>query len=1042
MAQPQAYNREVDFTERDGDDTNHAGINAELDAAALSINQIRDNLALIQRDDGGLQNGIVTAESLAPSAFDAVLADVNEATQEAQTAANQATLAASTAIAARNDAQTAETSAETAAAAALLNANTATTKAAEALASATSASASASTATTKAAEASTSATNAATSATAAAASATSAGTSATNAATSAASALASKNAAATSETNAAASASSALASLNEFKGRYYGPLATDPTLDPLGNAPTAGDLYFNTGTNRLRVFNATTSTWNEGNAGSVAVQNFSGTGSQTVFALAAAPESENNTQVYIGGVYQQKDQYSISGTTLTFTSAPPAGTNNIEVVTMNTLPLGVTSDDLVQTAPEPGGLWSTVRGFITWMKGRWDALTSANGASLVGFTPAGTGAVERTVQSKLREFVSVKDLGAVGDGVVDDTAAIQAAINAASSLGKAVFFPAGTYIINGTLTAGTLAVLRGEAAEKVVLKKTGAGHILDILGTTQKYDIEIADITFDVNNIDSAVVAEYVTNFYVRRCKFKTMRLWGVHVGVQNGADSAIRNTRVVIENCTFENGTLTYEHVLIYNSQDVTVRGCSFKTGANAIGVGIYQNVERITVEDCYFQIHIGLYYSVSTNNITVANCDFNQCTSAIQGANQSDNGAFGMAVAYNVEVKGCRFRSNTTGLQLGAVYNAVVSDSVFDYNLQQGIIINAGNSPVSNQSQAITIVGCIFFNNNFSNGSSINNPAILFSAVGGSLYTTILGCAFWDNQGTKTQLYPVAFVGAFTWGNVTVANCRLAAYSGALSVGAGGSATVGANVRVVDCTDVSATLPTGVILRDVRGEWRSTGNNTASLISTGDVVAKITAGSSNTAILDLGRSGATTSGRIVYDNGNNYEIYTAGTARLRLDSGGNLKPSTDNAYACGTGSNRWTAVYAATGTIQTSDERTKVEIGGIPQEWLDAWGDVQYMRFKFADSVAQKGDGARWHLGLVAQRVRDAFADRGIDPFEIGLLCFDKWEDEYADVLDEDGNATGEKRIVTTAGERYGIRYEEALALECAYLRSKLSM
>lgn len=104
MAQPQAYNREVDFTERDGDDTNHAGINAELDAAALSINEIRDNLALIQRDDGGLQAGIVTAESLAPSAFDAVLDEVNEATLEAQTAANQATLAASTAVSARNTA--------------------------------------------------------------------------------------------------------------------------------------------------------------------------------------------------------------------------------------------------------------------------------------------------------------------------------------------------------------------------------------------------------------------------------------------------------------------------------------------------------------------------------------------------------------------------------------------------------------------------------------------------------------------------------------------------------------------------------------------------------------------------------------------------------------------------------------------------------------------------------------------------------------------------------------------------------------------------
>ncbi len=112
MAQPQAYNRETDFTERDGDDTNHAGVNTELDAAALSINEIRDNLALIQRDDGALKNGIVTAESLSDSAFNAVLGEVATATAAASASADRSTLFATQAEADRIAAQAAAAAAQ------------------------------------------------------------------------------------------------------------------------------------------------------------------------------------------------------------------------------------------------------------------------------------------------------------------------------------------------------------------------------------------------------------------------------------------------------------------------------------------------------------------------------------------------------------------------------------------------------------------------------------------------------------------------------------------------------------------------------------------------------------------------------------------------------------------------------------------------------------------------------------------------------------------------------------------------------------------
>ena len=107
--------------------------------------------------------------------------------------------------------------------------------------------ASASTATTQATNASTSATNAATSET-------NAGTSATNAATSATTATTQATTATTQATAAAASATAAAASADTFDDTYLGAKASDPTLDNDGDALTEGDMYFNSGTDRMKVY--------------------------------------------------------------------------------------------------------------------------------------------------------------------------------------------------------------------------------------------------------------------------------------------------------------------------------------------------------------------------------------------------------------------------------------------------------------------------------------------------------------------------------------------------------------------------------------------------------------------------------------------------------------------------------------------------------------------------------------------------------------------------------------------------------------------
>ena len=72
-------------------------------------------------------------------------------------------------------------------------------------------------------------------------------------------------------------------------------------------------------------------------------------------------------------------------------------------------------------------------------------LAASSGSSLVGFLQAGTGAVPRTLQSKMRDIYNAKDFGAVGDGIANDKAAIEYAAAAIPAVGGVLYIPAGTY---------------------------------------------------------------------------------------------------------------------------------------------------------------------------------------------------------------------------------------------------------------------------------------------------------------------------------------------------------------------------------------------------------------------------------------------------------------------------------------------------------------------------------------------------------------------------------------------------------------------
>jgi len=605
--------------------------------------------------------------------------------------------------------------------------------------------------------------------------------------------------------------------------------------------------------------------------------NFTGNGSTVAFTLGSNPDSENNTQVYIDGVYQQKDGYSVAGAVLTFSVAPP-NLSTIEVMVNTAMALGATSSDLVS------------------------------------YTPAGTGAVNTNVQDKLRESVSVKDFGAVGDGVTDDTAAIQAAIDT----GKDVFFPEGNYLAAGLTVNNNQQSFTGVGGNTKITKNangtiiSGSGDDLyfgglDFRGYASNFtgdNISLTGnrITFSDNCGSSDAQGRAL------KSTGGPIRIYGGH---NTWATTATGATDYDIE--IGVSGTATLYHYIT-----------GVKTGHANGG---------ILFVDCGSQTVVGC--QVGKLNISKGTGP-----SGTNGGNVIGNRIIGDVT---VGLPSATFSSNTLGANLAFLLGT--SQCRFDAsNIFGGTVTNAGNA--NNLIVRETSVGGT---NTLSFGTSAASADLSISPT--SVYTQ------WKFGGSV--VVP---------NNTSVLGCMNAAGNDRFSVGyvsSGDDMTLGANTGAGNFTTVAA------------------------------------------------------------GTGGLYMLVGAASRFQATES--QFRPVADNAYSLGNASQRFSVVYAGTGTINTSDAREKTFLTIEDAETSAALEIKANLRkFKFNDAIESKGDGARIHFGASAQQVGEILTSHGLTPEDYAFYCYDEWEERQ----DKDGN------VELEAGNRYGIRYEELLSFIIAAL------
>jgi hypothetical protein len=770
---------------------------------------------------------------------------------------------------------------------------------------------------------------------------------------------------------------------------------------------------------------------------------FSGTGTKTSFTLSANPGAINNLDVSIAGITQKPsiDYTWTSGTTLIFTTAPAAGSNNILVRYLQALPQG-----------------------------------SSDSAS-ASFLQSGTGAVQRIAQDKMCETISVKDFGAVCDGITDDSAAVQAALTYAGTLfggevtalgniycASSITIPAGVCFRGGHQSIGssrgnysseftsamslrlsntaTITLSRGATLcnfliiNKNVLSalpfaNVTAGlaavaafagtavyatnaediyiHNVRILGFAQAIsttlcdrikidwvDIDctagiLLDFVYDISRIHNVHAWPFLTYGYT----FSSASLFWYRSG------SAFKVTGH-FDGCTI-NTSFSYGYLVGFDIQALTgidLVGCWVEGGGTSfisgqVGykfsvAGDQTNMIGCGVDTC----DVGVQANVSSLKLGLSgSCTFHACRVAFRAIS-----------AANISINDCHFYYPHSADTTSSPTVWPAPDALIRLDGMSGTA-SISNSFLYGSGLATGIAVT-----SFTNGLQITNNKLLACTTGILTDASTTGQALikGNNFGGSTTPYNFSnqtFINKLTMGDsIGQASDTLGTVSANLNGQSAGSVFAfgggnGPRFSNYYATGTAAT-PAIVAAANVLFAYYGYGYDGAAFQRAGLIRLQVDGTPAANSMPGALIASTTPTGS------------TSPIDRNATDNAGAFRPLTDNAYTCGASGFRWSAIWAATGTIQTSDKRTKTDIknselgltfinalrpvsyrwidGGtkiIRQEYLDVEGNIIPEGQPIPESaipgeiITESQPGKRTNWGLIAQEVKQAVDEAGVD-------------------------------------------------------------